>query len=225
MGNMRAVVVKAPKDFGVERVEVPLCPARGMLVKVHSCGLCGSDLRTLRRGHHRVQLPWIIGHEVSGTVEEVGRGYPGPYKRGDMLSVAPPVFCGTCEFCRAARPELCEGYLEIGQRWPGGFADYLAVPNEACARGSIFSIPPGLDPAVATIAEPLSSTIHAQEKGNIGLGDTVVVIGAGPVGCMHVALARARGRTGSSWLTSARHVWTWRRFLSRTPSSIPQRPI
>jgi L-iditol 2-dehydrogenase len=180
-------------DFGVEEVPVPECPAGGMLLKVRACGLCGSDLRTLRSGHHRVALPWIIGHEVSGTVVQVGEGYAGDWQPGEMLSVGPIVFCGECRFCADGRLELCEGYREIAQAWPGGFAEYLAVPPEAVARGTIARVPDRLDPAVAAIAEPVSSCVHAPEKGAAAPGEAVVVIGAGPVGCIHVSLARARG--------------------------------
>jgi L-iditol 2-dehydrogenase len=190
---MRAAVIRAPMDFGVEDVPVPDCPPGGFLLKVHACGLCGSDLRTLRSGHHRVTLPWIVGHEVSGTVAEVGEGYAGEWGVGEMLSVGPLVFCGECRFCARGRPELCERYREIAQAWPGGFAEYLAVPPEAVAHGTIARVPEGLDPAVAAIAEPVSSCVHAQEKGAVAAGDAVVVIGAGPVGCTHVSLARSHG--------------------------------
>jgi L-iditol 2-dehydrogenase len=96
---MDAVVVHAPMEFGVERVPVPECPAEGLLLKVLACGLCGSDLRTLRHGHHRVELPWIIGHEVCGTVEEVGPDYRGRWQVGETVAVGPVVYCGECDFC------------------------------------------------------------------------------------------------------------------------------
>ena len=152
---MRAVVVNAPMDFGVRDVPVPLCPDGGMLLKVHACGLCGSDLRTLRYGHRRVTLPWIIGHEISGTVVGTGSDYGGPWREGEMLSVGPVVYCGRCDFCAAGRFELCEDYREIAQAWPGGFAQYVAIPEEAVRLGTIQHVPPGLDPAVAAIAEPI----------------------------------------------------------------------
>jgi L-iditol 2-dehydrogenase len=191
--TMKAVVVRAPMDFGVEEVPIPEVPREGFLLKVYACGLCGSDLRTLRSGHIRVTLPWIIGHEVSGWVEEVGEDYAGPWRKGDLLAVAPFVYCGKCDFCLTGRYELCDNYREIAQAWPGGFADYMAIPPEAARNGIMQPVPPGLDPALAAISEPISSCIHAQEKGWVGLGDTVTIIGAGPVGCTHVMLARARG--------------------------------
>ncbi len=180
-------------DFSVEDAPVPECPQRGVLLKVHACGLCGSDLRTLRHGHRKVTFPWTIGHEISGRVAEVGSCFKGPWKPGDMLAVGPLVFCGRCDFCLDGRHELCEGYREIAQAWPGGFAEYVAIPPEAAERGTIAPIPPTLDPAVAAIAEPLASCLHAQEKGRIRPGETVAVLGAGPIGGIHLLLAKMHG--------------------------------
>lgn len=190
---MKAVIVRAPMDFAVEEAPVPDCPDGGFLLKVEACGLCGSDLRTLRHGHRKVTFPWTIGHEVCGTVDATDAGYAGPWQKGERLSVGPVVYCGECDFCADGRFELCAGYREIAQHWPGGFAEYMAVPREAVERGTIQRVPDGLEPAVAAVAEPVSSCVNAQEAGQVGLGDTVVVIGAGPVGCTHAALARVRG--------------------------------
>jgi len=193
MERMRAVVVRAPMQFDLEEVPIPACPEGGMLIKVLACGLCGSDLRTLRGGHRRVTFPWIIGHELCGDVVEVGSKYQGPWRVGERLAVAPPAYCGVCDFCLEGRYELCEDYREIAQAWPGGFADYIAVPEECVRLGAIQRSPDGLDPAFAGITEPIAGCVNAQEKGQVGLGDSVVIIGSGPVGCVHISLARARG--------------------------------
>ena len=190
---MKAVVVRAPMQYGVEEVPTPDPPEGGFLLRVAACGLCGSDLRTLRVGHRRVTFPWIIGHEVCGTVAETGPGYTGSWQRGELVAVGPMAYCATCDFCLDGRYELCEDYREIAQDWPGGFAEYLAVPEPCVRLGNVRRIPEGLDPAYAAISEPVSSVVNAQERGRVGLGDTVAIIGAGPVGCMHVSLARARG--------------------------------
>ncbi len=190
---MKAVLVRAPMDFGVVELARPDCPHDGLLLRVLACGLCGSDLRTLRNGHHRVKFPWVIGHEVSAVVEERGPAADGRWSVGDRLSIAPLVYCGTCDRCVEGRFELCGGYREIGQAWAGGLAEYLALPGEAVTRGTVRRIPQGLDPVLATVAEPLSSCINAQEAGDVGLGDTVAILGSGPVGCLHAMLARVRG--------------------------------
>lgn len=112
---MKAVIINAPGDYGVYEVERPACPNGGMLVKVLAVGLCGGDLRTLRMGHHRVKLPYIVGHEVSGEVVELGKGYEGRWKMGDRLAIAPVVYCGQCDFCQNGVFELCNDYKELAQ--------------------------------------------------------------------------------------------------------------
>jgi L-iditol 2-dehydrogenase len=190
---MKAVVVRAPMTFAVEEVPPPEVPVDGLLLDVKACGLCGSDLRTLRSGHRKVTFPWTIGHEICGVVAETGPGYAGPWQRGDLLSLGPVVYCGHCDFCLEGQFELCENYQEIAQTWPGGFAEQMAAPAEAIRRGVIERVPAGVDPASAAIAEPISSCLNAQEKGQVGLGDTVVIIGSGPIGCIHLMLARLHG--------------------------------
>jgi L-iditol 2-dehydrogenase len=179
--------------FGVEDVPVPEVPHGGLLLKVAACGLCGSDLRTLRSGHRKVTFPWIIGHEIAGEVVETGPGYEGTWQAGDRLAVGPLAYCGSCDFCLDGRYELCEDYREIAQAWPGGFAECVAIPEACVKRGTIQVVPQSLDLAHAAISEPISSCVHAQEKGQVGLGDTVAIVGAGPIGCIHASLARARG--------------------------------
>ena len=191
--TMRAVVVRAPMQFAVEDVPIPDVPDGGFLLKVEACGLCGSDLRTLRSGHRKVTLPWIIGHEICGVVAETGPGYTGPWRPGEMLSMGPVVYCGHCDFCLEGRYELCENYREIAQAWPGGLAEYMAVPRDAVELGVIQPVPKGVDPGKAAIAEPISSCLNAQERGKVGLGDTVLIIGSGPIGCIHISLARIHG--------------------------------
>ena len=179
--------------FDVEDVPAPEAPAGGLLLDVKACGLCGSDLRTLRSGHRKVTLPYVIGHEICGVVAETGPGYSGPWQRGDLLSMGPVVYCGHCDFCLEGQFELCENYREIAQAWPGGLAEQIAVPPEAVRLGVIERVPAGVDPGNAAIAEPISSCLNAQEKGRVGLGDSVVIIGTGPIGCIHIALARLHG--------------------------------
>jgi L-iditol 2-dehydrogenase len=191
--TMRAVVVRAPMRFGVEDVPAPRAPAGGLLLRVLACALCGSDLRTLRGGHRKVTFPWTLGHEICGTVAATGDGYAGEWRVGETLAVGPVVYCGACDFCREGRFELCEGYREIAQAWPGGLAETIAIPAEAVQRGVIGRVPDGLDPALAAVTEPVSSCLNAQEKGAVGLGDVVVVIGTGPIGCIHTCLAHLRG--------------------------------
>jgi L-iditol 2-dehydrogenase len=167
---MDALVFLGPEKMVLEEVSIPSCPPEGILLKVKACGLCGSDLRTYHSGHANVRPPWILGHEIAGVVAEVGKEIQG-YKIGDRLAVAPPVYCGRCIFCRQGEYDLCLNMKEIAQHWPGGFAEYMII----------------------TISEPLSSCIKAQEIGRVEVGESVVIIGAGPIGCFHTEIAHTRG--------------------------------
>jgi len=189
MNTMNAVLIRAPMNFGVVQIPVPEIPIGGMLLKVNACGLCGSDTRTLRSGHHRITLPWVIGHEISGVVIGKGPNSKAAWEIGTPLAIAPIVYCGTCDFCQKGLLELCENYREIGQAWPGGMAEYIAIPEEAIQLGVIQPIPAGLDLAQAAISEPISACLHAIELSAIQKGQTVVIFGAGMVGCTLLQLA------------------------------------
>jgi len=192
-GSMKAVVVQAPNHYGIETVPIPETPAGGMLLKVDACGLCGSDLRTLRSEHRKVTLPWIIGHEICAPIVEINSRCQMNWTVGTRLAVGPLAYCGCCDFCFAGAYELCQNYREIAQAWQGGLAEYIAIPEDCLRLGTIHPVAQHADIAATTLAEPLSSCIHAQEKGEIGLGDVVVIIGSGAVGCLHTMLARLRG--------------------------------
>ncbi len=143
---MKAVVVRAPMQFEVEEVPTPACPEGGMLIQVIACGLCGSDLRTLRVGHRKVTFPWIIGHEVCGDVVAVGAGYQGPWRIGERLAVAPLAYCGACDSCLNGQYELCD---ELSRDRPGLARRLCRVhgrPGRVCPAGS--------DPARAGGAGP-----------------------------------------------------------------------
>jgi L-iditol 2-dehydrogenase len=190
---MKSVILEGPGVYGVKDVEAPKRDPEGILLKVRYCGLCGSDLRTLRSGHKNIKYPAIIGHEISGEVIETGRDYRGNFRVGDKLAVAPNVYCGKCEFCLKDKHEYCENLKELAQHWPGGFAEYIAIPPEALRLGAIQHVPQGLPMEHACVAEPPSSCLNAQEKLQVALGDLVLIIGAGPIGSIHAAVAKARG--------------------------------
>ena len=155
--TMRAVVVRAPMQFAVEDVPIPEAPEGGFLLDVKACGLCGSDLRTLRSGHRKVTFPWIIGHEICGVVAETGPGYAGPWKTGDLVSMGPVVYCGRCDFCLDGRYELCENYREIAQAWPGRIGRIHGGPARSGRVGRDSSPSP---PASIPAAPPLRSRYH-----------------------------------------------------------------
>ncbi|MFP4302338.1 MAG: zinc-binding dehydrogenase [Spirochaetaceae bacterium] len=191
--TMKAMVIHAPMQYEITDLPVPE-PASGELrLKVEAVGLCGSDLRTIRSGHKHVQFPWTLGHEICGTVEKLGPDFEGPWKVGERLSVGPNTYDPADPYCVEGRHELSEEIREIGQAWKGGFAEKMIIPRESVRLGNLLPAPEQLESIYAAMAEPGSSVIHSHEKAETRMGDTVLVMGAGPIGCLHVAIARASG--------------------------------
>jgi L-iditol 2-dehydrogenase len=189
--TMRAAVFHGPEDVRVDEVPRPVIDETGLLVKVAACAVCGSDVRTFRHGARNITPPVVLGHEVSGTVEEVGAAVAG-YSVGQRVAVAPAIPCGECRYCRRGAETMCERLQSIGYDFNGGLAEFLAVPPSAVRAGCVNSVPANVSFDEAAIAEPLACVINAQELIGVGEGDTVVVLGAGPVGCLHASLARIR---------------------------------
>jgi L-iditol 2-dehydrogenase len=188
---MRAVVWHGANDLRLE--ERPrLEPAAGeAVVRVGACGICGTDLRIASGGHRAypegtVRVP---GHEIAGTVEAVGDGVELP--SGATVFVAPNVGCGRCRQCRAGNVNRCRRPQALGITLDGAFADEVLIPADAVAQGNVVAAD-GLDPAAVAIVEPLACALRGQRPLAIAGGDTVLIFGAGPVGLMHLALARLR---------------------------------
>ena len=193
---MKAAMLYGPNDLRIVEVPEPTLGAGGLIIRVKACAICGSDVRTYHFGARNVTYPQIIGHEVAGEIVEVSEEAKElGYKIGDRVAVAPAIPCGVCEYCRKGIQTMCQNLKSIGYEYAGGFAEYLFVPATAVRNGCVNFIPDNLSFSEATVAEPLACAINAQELLNVQMGDTVVVIGAGPIGCMHVALAKIRGAT------------------------------
>lgn len=189
---MRAAVYKGIEDIEVEDMEKPHAGAGELLVKVKACAICGGDLRTYRFGHKAIKPPIVLGHEIAGVIEEVGEGIER-YKIGDHVIVAPGIGCGECSYCLSGHQNLCYTRKTIAHHYNGGFAEYIKIPANAVRAGNVNFIPDEVDYLSASLAEPLACVINGQEALNIQLGDTVAVIGAGPIGLMHAELARSQG--------------------------------
>lgn len=190
--TMKAAVFEGIESMAVREVPVPQCEEDGMLVKVETCCICGGDIRNFHTGLRYGVEKQIMGHEIAGVVEETGSRVTR-FKKGDRVAIAPDVSCGECYYCRRGLVNLCMNHKMLGTNWPGGFAQYIYLPSAVMARGFVEHVPDSLDFDEAAMAEPASSVIACQEYNNIGLGDTVVIIGDGPIGCLHIEVARARG--------------------------------
>ena len=189
---MKAAVFERVGRMVVREVPDPACDAGGIVVRVKACGICGSDARNYRAGLRTGATGQVMGHEIAGVVERAGAACTR-FHEGDAVAVAPDVSCGRCRFCARGLVNLCLEHRMIGTHWPGGFAEKLALPGEVMERGIMHPIPAGLEFRHAALAEPLSSVLAAQETAGIGPGRSVAVFGDGPVGCMHVQIARWRG--------------------------------
>lgn len=189
---MKAAVFLGPERIEIKEVATP-SPGEGeVLLKVHACAICGTDVRIYYHGQKNVQPPHITGHEVVGEVVELGRGVKG-YEKGERVTVVTEIGCGNCDFCLQGKYNLCPQMRAVGYYFQGGFAEYMVVPREAVKQGNILPIPDELSSEEGTLAEPLSCVINGQEYLNINYQDTVVIFGAGPIGCMHAELARVSG--------------------------------
>jgi L-iditol 2-dehydrogenase len=192
---MKAAVLEDIGRLEVRDVEEPsIKDDMEIKIRVEACAICATDIKVYRFGHRLIKPPRIVGHELAGEVVEVGKGVKG-ISVGDRVAVAPAVPCGECYYCRMGMQNMCDDLTAIGYLYDGGFAEYMVVPERAVRNGCVNKIYPWISYEEAAIAEPLACVINAQELSGVGLGHTVVVLGAGPLGCLHVQLARIRGAT------------------------------
>ena len=189
---MKAAKFYAPGDIRLEDVPEPEVSPGEVKIRVRNCSTCGTDVKISRSGHPNMTPPQIMGHEITGEITEIGEGVEG-WAVGDRVQVIAAIPDGTCPECLAGHPAVCENQLSMGYQFPGGFADYLVVPNEVLRVDGLNRIPDSLSFAEASLAEPLACVLNGQELARVGEGDTVVIVGSGPIGCLHVRLARARG--------------------------------
>lgn len=189
---MKAAVFEDVEKIVVREVPDPVCDAGSIVVKVEACGLCGSDIRNFHAGLRSGAKGQIMGHELSGAVVQADASV-SRFAVGEAVAIAPDVSCGVCYYCRRGLVNLCVDHRMIGTHWPGGFAQFIQLPAEVLAHGMVHRMPEGLSWAQGALAEPASSVLAAQQNAGIGLGDTVLIIGDGPIGCMHSEVARARG--------------------------------
>jgi len=198
---MRAVVYRGINDMRLETVPVPRIGPGELLIKVATCGICGTDLKKIHMGSH--SAPRIFGHEMAGTIVAIGEGVTR-YAVGDRVMTFHHVPCGECYYCRKQTPAQCPLYKKTGvtagfEPSGGGFAEYIRVMDFVVANRGVVRIPDNVPFEQAAFIEPVNTVLKGVKMLSLAPDDTVLVIGQGPIGLMHAALAR---RTGARVLTS-----------------------
>lgn len=185
--TMQAAVLHSANNLRFEEVKRPEPGPGDVLLRVHRCGICGTDSHIVKGRFPAPNLPLIIGHEFAGEVAAVGAGVHY-VKEGDRATADINIACGHCWFCRNNQKLFCAEVRQLGVHDHGGLADYVVVP----AR-NIYVLPASMPFDHAAFIEPLACAIHGQKRIDINVGETVLILGAGPMGLAHAALSKQRG--------------------------------
>ncbi len=192
--NMKAALLYGKEDL---RLSETACPKPGVgevLVRVKAAAVCGTDVRMFRNGYKGIceKSPLALGHEFSGVIEEVGEEV-NTYRPRMRVAVAPNIGCGICERCISGSTHLCAQLQAIGINIHGAFSEFVRIPFQAVRQGNLADLGEGLTFESAALAEPLACVYNAFERAALSPGDSVLIIGAGPIGLMHARLAKLAG--------------------------------
>lgn len=180
----------SPGILELEDLPDPQCPKNGALIRVAACAVCGTDLKMLSQGHRDLAYPRVLGHEVVGRVEEIEKECG--ISEGDLVQVWPGIACCRCRSCLRGKDNRCAEIQILGFNRDGGFAEMLALPQESMTRG-LNLLPSHCDPGLMALAEPLACCLNGQEQSGVSSGDVVLILGGGPIGCLHALLAEWLG--------------------------------
>ncbi len=194
--TMQAAVYRGKNDVRLETVPVPAIGAGEVLIRVHTCGICGTDLKKIAIGSH--SAPRIFGHEISGQIAAMGEGVK-KFQVGDRVMVFHHIPCGECYYCRHKVFAQCPVYKQVGvtagfEPSGGGFAEYVRAMDWIVRRG-VVKIPAHVSYEQASFVEPVNTCMKAMEALSLQSGETVLVIGQGPIGIILAVLARLAGAT------------------------------
>jgi len=187
---MKAARLFGKNDLRVEELPTPQAQAGELLLRTVCASVCGTDIRMLKHGH--AVSPLIIGHEMSGTIEQVGIGVTG-FRPGERVCVAPNYNPVASKLTVSGEGHLDPGYRALGIHEDGAFAEFVRIPAMAVQQGNVFPVPAHVSFTEAALVEPMACVFSAYEKARTGPGDTVLIIGAGPIGVMHGKMSRLAG--------------------------------
>lgn len=190
---MRAVVLNGPNDFAPTDIPKPVIGDNDMLLEMKKAAICGTDMRILAGTKTKgVRYPSVIGHEMCGVISEVGKNVTG-FQVGDKVSIANVIPCGSCPACLAGRENACMNRKAIGYEFNGGFEEYVLIPEIAIKSGNVIKLPEDVSFTAGALIEPLSCCIRGLKNAGTGFNDTVLIVGAGPIGLMHMQLSKIAG--------------------------------
>jgi L-iditol 2-dehydrogenase len=195
---MQAAFLYAKEDIRLERASLPEMESQGLLVRVLTCGICGSDSRMFFNGPTaRYINPVILGHEICGEVVEVGRDVTG-YRPGDLVGIAPIIPCMHCYTCSHGQDNICATAKVIGCTVHGGMGEYMYIPSQMVQVGGAVKLPAGVSQREAALAELVGCVRHGLLQVGLEAGDQVLVIGGGPIGMTFVQMANLLGARATS---------------------------
>lgn len=186
---MKAVYLSQPGRVEIREVPTPKPAAGEVLVRIKSALTCGTDLKAFLRGHPMIPMPGLFGHEFSGIIEESGKGVRR-FKPGDEVMSVHTAPCLSCRYCSKKIYNLCENIMHT--KVLGAFAEYIVIPRHIL-RQNVYTKPPLLSFEEAAFLEPLACVVHGMRGLDIKRGDSVLIIGSGPIGLLHLLLARLKG--------------------------------
>lgn len=190
---MKAAVFGGPGVLELREVPTPTAPAGGLLLRTGANTVCGTDVRILRgQKSTGIDVGVVLGHEIAGEVVAVGSGVTG-FAEGDRVGLNPTVPCSRCAYCRRGWEHLCSDSRIFGYRIDGGLAEYVEVPEDAMVRGGVYRVPEHVPFASIALGEPLGCVLNAFDTYRVEVGETVVILGAGPIGLLHTQVARLAG--------------------------------
>lgn len=190
---MRAVVLNGPNDFAPADIERPVIGDNDMLLEMKRAAICGTDMRILAGTKTKgVRYPSVIGHEMCGVITEVGKNVEG-FQVGDKVAIANVIPCGSCPACLAGRENACMNRKAIGYEFNGGFEEYVLIPEIAIKSGNVIKLPEDVSYTAGALIEPLACCIRGLKNAGTGFNDTVLIVGAGPIGLMHMQLSKISG--------------------------------
>lgn len=191
--KMKAVVLEGPNKFGPKEIEKPVINDDEILLKMERAAICGTDIRILEGKKTKdVRYPSVIGHEFSGNIAEKGKNVKG-YEVGDKVCIANVIPCGSCASCLSGRENACINRTAIGYQYDGGFAEYVRIPRSCIEAGNVVKLSDHVSFTAGALTEPLACCIRGMKNAGTGFNDTVLVVGAGPIGLMHIQLSKSAG--------------------------------